>query len=106
MNADRWGDILEKIKAKFEIEEQYEEVPEDIPNAKDFVVIAKLPIGRVMLVRRVRPRVLDKLTNYSKRADSDMSVKYVYDEKEMTERLDIYRYDDEQEEWVKAEMAF
>jgi len=105
MNNDKWLDVIEKVKERFKIEERVDEPIEDIPRSRLEVVVFDSPLGRIKLMRTTKPRVLDKKTAYSNRAGSDMSVQYVYSDTEIVQRVEIFRWDENFGDWVKAEIA-
>ena len=105
MNNDKWLDVLDKVKERFGIVERTDEPIEDIPNSRLEVVIFDSPLGRIKMIRTTKPRVLDKKTAYSNRAGSDMSVQYVYSDTEIVQRVEIFRWDENFGDWVKAEIA-
>ncbi len=104
MNDDKWQDILLKVKEKFTIEEQTTAEDLEIERSKIETVIFSSPIGRIKMVRTTTPRVLDKKTVYSRRAGSDMAVQYDYSDTEFVQNLKIFKWDDLQEDWVKASL--
>ena len=104
MNDDKWQDILLKVKEKFTIEDQTTAEDPDIERSKIETVIFNSPIGRIKMVRTTTPRVLDKKTVYSRRAGSDMAVQYDYSDTEFVQNLKIFKWDDLQEDWVKASL--
>lgn len=101
MNDEKWQDLLDKVN-NFEVEDRYSEDIEDIPNAKQEIVIFNSPMGKIKLVRVTKPKVLDKKTLYSSRAGSDIKVEYEYSEDEMVSSLEIYKFDELEQDWVKA----
>lgn len=102
MYDDKWFDVLDKIKEDFELIEQKTETIENIPNSKVETVIFVSPAGKMKLVRTTRPRVLDKKTVYSNRAGSSMNVNYIYAENEFTYQLEVYKWDEISDDWIKA----
>lgn len=106
MNDDKWSDVVEKIREKFKVEQHDKMAHPDISSGQIETLIFISPVGRYKLVRTTTPRVIDKKTVYSSRAGSSTSVQYEYDEKEMTSRLDIYKWDDGLGNWEKAEIEF
>jgi len=103
MNDDRWGDVIGKIEADFEVEKhEFEELAE-VPNGKREIVIFVSPIGQIKMVRTTKPRLMDTKTQYSNRIGSDTAVENVYSEDEFVNVLDIYKWDDIEVDWVRAE---
>ncbi len=75
---------------------------EDGPGETETVEF-KGPLGRMKLVRLVRPLILNKKTLYSKRGGSETAVDYVYSDTEKVTSLKAYRFDDSQNDWQEID---
>lgn len=95
---------MEKARKNFGIEEQTTEPIDDIPHAFREIVICNSPMGKLKLIRTTKPKVLDKKTIYSNRPGAQMNVQYIYSETESTNNLEILKWDEMRESWVKAEI--
>lgn len=105
MDDDRWDQLKENIKKKFEVEE---ETTEDlimetgdgpIKQGEQNILIVTTPMGKMKLTREIRPRVLDKKFHYTHRAGDTARIEYKFSETEKTYKLKIYKWDEDEEEW-------
>ncbi len=82
---------------------QKEPLPEaDGPGERETVEF-KGPLGRMKLIRTVRPLVLNKKTLYSKRGGSNTAVDYIYSDTETVTSLKAFRFDDSQNDWQEID---
>ena len=95
---------MEKIKSTFEVETHSIEPHAEFEKGKIETIIFTSPLGKMKIIRTTTPRVLDRKTVYSKRAGGNMAVQYEYSETEMVDTMRIFRWDENAEEWVKANM--
>jgi hypothetical protein len=103
MTKDRWLDIKGNIKDKFKIEDEGNEHVEDEGGVDIEYLIFQGPLGRMRMELVSRPVVLDKKTNYSKRIGSETEVKYIYSETERNEKLFVYKWEEDQDDWIEIE---
>jgi len=101
MNEEKWGGIIDTVKEKFGIEERGKENLD--PGEAEFLIFEG-PLGKMKLVREVRPLVIDKKVIASKRIGSDATEEFIYSDTETTEKLKAYKWEETSEEWVEMEM--
>ena len=101
MNQERWENLIDDIKDKFEVEEHDSKHLDEMGGTDIEFIVFKSPLGKVKLEYIVKPVVLDKKTNYSQRIGSETSVEYVYSENEKTSRLVAYKWDETENDWVE-----
>ncbi len=87
----------------FSIEEQGNRHEDEQGGADIEYLIFESPLGRVRLDYVSRPVVLDKKTIYSRRIGSESTVEYVYSDSERNYKLEIYRWDEEQDDWQEID---
>lgn len=105
MDIDRWQQLKESLKSRFEAEE---EGVEDMmietqdglvkQGTSDFMVM-QTPMGRIKLALESKPLVLNKKEHYSHRAGQSARVEYEFSETEVTYKMRAYKWDDIEEEW-------
>ena len=93
MNLERWENLVNDIKDKFEVEEHDKKHVDEMGGTDIEFVIFESPLGRIKLEHVVKPVILDKKVNYSQRIGSESSVEYVYSEDEKTSRLIAYKWE-------------
>jgi hypothetical protein len=98
MQPDRWLEIKQELKQKFELEDEYSE---ELDHGSQEVVEFVSPMGRVKLCFVQKPKVLDKKTTYSNRIGSGVSVEYVYDLENSTYHLDVWLWSEGNQQWEK-----
>jgi hypothetical protein len=111
MDIDRWEQLKENIKSKFQI---VDEGTEDLEmetrdglikqGTADFLV-AQTPLGKVKLAFETRPLVLDKKLHYSHRAGQAAQAEYTFSETEHTYKLKAYKWNDLEERWDEIDAA-
>lgn len=111
MDLDRWEQLKENLKEKFEIQEQGSE--DLLSESQDGIVkqgsaefmVIKTPLGRIKLAYEKRPLVLGKKFIYSHRAGQSARTEYEFSDSEFTYKLKAYKWNDLDEEWVEIDAA-
>ena len=103
MLPEKWQNLLDDIKDKFEIEEKGKKHLDEQGGVDIEFIIFKGPLGRMKLEFITKPVVLDKKTIYSQRIGSGTNVEYVYSQDEKTHRLVAYKWDQSQKDWIEIE---
>ena len=110
MNDEKWFDLKDSIKEKFEI---LEDKKEDliIDTGKDQqklgtidVLVCQTPMGKIKLERTNKPVVFDKKVQYHRRKEGS-KIEYVYSDTEWTHRLEAYKWNDNDNEWQKIDAS-
>jgi hypothetical protein len=105
MDIDRWAQLKESIKSRFDVED--EGVEDLIIETQDGLVkqgsadflIAQTPMGRIKLALEKKPVVLNKTEHYSHRAGQSARVEYEFSDTEHTYKMRAYKWDDMEETW-------
>jgi len=109
MDTDRWEQIKENIKSKFQVLEEGTEdltVPTadgDVISGKVQFLVANTPFGKIKLAFESRPVVLDKKTIYSHRAGQAARNEYEFSQTEFSHKVKAYKWDDDNEEWKEID---
>jgi len=103
MLPEKWENLVDDIKDKFEVEKQGKEHLDDQGGTDIESIIFKSPLGRVKLEFITKPVVLDKKTFYSQRIGSRTSVEYIYSEDEKSHKLAAYKWNEDQSDWVEID---
>ena len=103
MNQERWENLVNDIKDKFEVEDHGNKHLDEMGGTDIEFIVFKGPLGRIKLTYVTKPVVLDKKMNYSQRIGSETSVEYVYSEDEKTTRLIAYKWDENREDWIEID---
>lgn len=107
MNDERWKNTIAQIKDNENLEEvdhRTEEMPEDMGPGSVEIIEFNGPLGLMKLERTTQPLVIDKKTIGSRRIGSDTKVEYVYSETEEIHKFKVYRYDENDDNWVEMKM--
>lgn len=102
MTREQWKDVSHKIQNSFTVTTTY---TEDLEPGTAEVIEFTTPHGLLKARFIERPRVIDKQTLYAHRGSASVQVTYQYDEKDVTARLEVYRWDEEQREWREVRDA-
>lgn len=98
MREERWLQIKELIKGKFQLLEEKKLPLDGLPGEQEIISFVT-PAGKFKLERVLKPKVLDKKTTYSQRIGSDVKVEYVYSENEFVDRLIAYQWNEARADW-------
>lgn len=91
MDAEKWGEILDRVKTQFNLLE-HTKAPRDDGVGEIETLVFENPMGRIKLVFTTRPAVLDrKIVGAHRRGASKAQYEYVYSETDKTHRLEAYR---------------
>jgi phage terminase large subunit-like protein len=102
LHDEKWYYLLETIDEKFGIEEKHtEEVPEKRMKIETAVFTGVG--GRMKLERTSRAVILDRQTKFSKRAGGETTEKYIYSDTEQTQRVVLYKWDEETGTWEEID---
>ncbi len=101
MNQEKWEQWVEIIRSKFSLLEEGEEVLGKDEKSEFYVF--ESPLGELKLERITRPKLLDKQTFYSNRKGSEASVRYVFSEDEVVDRIRVSRYGEQTGEWEEID---
>jgi hypothetical protein len=89
MKDEKWGEVLDRILTSFKVL-SHEKTQEDVTEIE--TLIFEAPIGKVKLVRSVRPAVLDKkIVGAHRRGKSAAQYEYIYSPDEKVTNLVVYR---------------
>ena len=103
MTKERWQDILSNIKDNFVVSE-HEKVSDEEEGGREIErIVFDGPLGRMLLEFTEKPAILDKKTIYSNRAGAETEIKYTYSDTEKAYRLNVYKWDEAQDDWVEME---
>lgn len=104
MQEEKWQEVLEKIRSNFDIEEHETTDLEDVPNATVETVVFNSPMGRIMVERTLKPKVVDKKTLYSSRAGAAVNVDYEYSDTDMVSTVEVFKWNEISDDWQKADI--
>lgn len=98
MRYDRWLELRDTIREKYDVEEDESKPNSDGLGTCDTVVFSG-PGGKIKLELIKRPVKLGTKTHYSNRIGSDVAVEHEYSDTEESVTLKAYRFDAEDDEW-------
>ncbi len=102
MNDDKWFDVVDRVKEKFEILESEKRELDPGPGSIEFIVFQG-PLGKVKLERISKPLVLDTKTLGSKRMGSQASVEFIYSDTEKSQTFNAYLWNEAADDWKKID---
>lgn len=104
MTEEKWLNLISMLEENFgEIKREKGDLPEDEGLGQRDMVEFKGPLGKMRLIRTIRPLVLDKKTVYSKRGGSETKVDYVYSDEEKVTSLKAERFNESQNAWQEID---
>ncbi len=102
MTDDKWSDVIENIRQKFQVEEEFDGEIDNIPGATFAGIVFYVGDRKYKVTRTKRPRVVDKKSNYSNRIGGTVKVDYVYSEDHFVDDLEIHEWSELAQDWMKA----
>ena len=106
MNDEKWFDLKDSIKEKFEIlKDKTEDLTINTEESEQKlgtvdILISQTPMGKIKLERTNKPVILDKKVHYHRKQEGS-KVEYIYSDTELTHRLEAYKWNDN--EWQKID---
>jgi len=101
MKDEKWGEVLDRILTNFKVLSR-EQTTEDVAEIE--TLIFEGPIGKIKLVRTVRPAVLDKkIVGAHRRGKSSAQYEYIYSPDEKVSSLAVYREEGGEWEEINAD---
>lgn len=102
MRDERWSEILDKVADKFEVLEQGREELTDPQGIREFVIFNS-PMGKIMLERATRPKVIDKKAFGGSKYGAASGVENIYSDTETVKTFKAYKEADG--EWQPFDSA-
>jgi len=91
MDAEKWGEILDRVKAQFTVLE-HSKAPGENGVGEIETLIFTNPLGKIKLVWITQPVVLDrKIVGAHRRGTSKAQYEYIYSETEVSHKLQAFR---------------
>lgn len=110
MNLDKWQNIKALVEDKFGFERLDKENFEVGENDKGKIVEGEReiiefngPLGLMKLEFEIKPVVLDKKVFSSARIGGDRKVTYIYSDTEKGYKMNVYKFNEDQDDWVELE---
>ena len=107
MNDERWEELKKNLKKKFLVsEEKTEDLIMDtgegmVKHGEQNEIVVTAPIGKIKLVREIRPLVLEKKLQYTHQQGSSAHAVYKFSETEKTYKLRFFKWDDNEFDWLE-----
>jgi hypothetical protein len=109
MTDDKWLDLKDSVKEKFEVLEERNEpdittddVGNEIKGEKDIIVFVG-PAGKMMVTKTKRPVILDKKSHYHKTQAGKALTEYIVSETEFTNRVEAFTWDELAQDWKEID---
>lgn len=110
MTEERWGEIQDLVKEKFEIVEETTEPlewktggGETAKIGQKQIMVFNGPLGKTRLEYITKPVILEKKEHYTKRMGTSSATEYVYSDTDFTRRLEVFVW--RNGDWQKAETS-
>jgi hypothetical protein len=101
MTREKWETIKGNILDNFTVENKGQEHYDDEGGVDLDFIEFKSPLGKIRLELIEKPVVLGKKTLYSHRGGSDTGVEYLYSPDEKSVRMEAYKWDEGENDWVE-----
>ncbi len=103
MTNDKWKEVLDNIKEKFEVLDKGKEHLEDEGGVDIEYIEFQSPLGRIRLEFVTKPVIVDKKMTFSRRIGSETSVEYIYSETDKSEKMMAYKWSESNGEWQEID---
>ena len=91
MDQEKWGEILDRVKAQFTVLEHAKAPGKDEIGEVE-TLIFEGPLGKIKLLWITRPVVLDKkIVGAHRRGTSSAQYEYIYSDTEKSHKLEAFR---------------
>lgn len=104
MTLERWQQIKGMILDNFSILEQKQEILESSGGEQVEILEFIGSLGKMRIEFWTRPAIIGKNVSGSRRIGSYHQVKYLYSETEKINVLILYKWDDNQSDWVEVDL--
>jgi len=104
MTLERWQQIKGIILDNFSILEQKQEKLESSGGEQVEILEFMGPLGKMRIEFWTRPVIIGKNVSGSRRIGSHHEVEYLYSETEKINVLILYKWDDNQSDWVEVDL--
>jgi hypothetical protein len=103
MKPERWQEIMEQVRKSFTIEDEGKYEDEEQGGTTVEYIEFSGPLGHLRLEFSTHRAILETKTKYHKRIGSETEVEYVYSPFDKVHTLQVFKWDDAQDEWVPFE---
>lgn len=100
MNDEHWENLKINLGKKFEVvEDKTEDLLVDTPEGavkqgEQNVLVVRTPLGKIKLVREIRPKILEKKYHYTHRQGAAAQTEYKFSDTEKTYKLRLFKQDE------------
>lgn len=105
MDIDKWQQLKETLRSKFDVDEEgtedlitYNNNEQVTKGTADFIVIVT-PMGKIKVSFQKKPMVIDKKVHHSHRAGESEYIEYIFSDTEFTYKLHAYKWNENKEDW-------
>lgn len=109
MTDDKWEDLKDSVREKFEVLEEKNEldimtddIGNEIKGEKD-IIIFNSPMGKMMVTKTKRPVILDKKSHYHKTQAGKALTEYIVSDTEFTNKIEAFTWDDIAQDWKEID---
>ena len=110
MTDEKWTELVENIREKFQIVEENEEpdilkddVGNEIKGTKQTVIFIGSQ-GKIMVTRTTRPAIIDKRSHYHKTQGGGALTEFIASDTELTQKLRVYTWDETAGDWQELDL--
>lgn len=109
MTDEKWQDLKQNIKEKFDVTEENEETIQKDDVGNEIIghlerLTFETPLGDFKLEREVKPKILDKKVHYSHTAGAKGLVEYILSPDETTQKMTAFKLDSNTDQWEELSL--
>lgn len=101
MNDDKWAELVDRVGSQFGILEEGDESIKDVPNGRREFVIFEGPMGKMMIERMTRPKVMGEKSFGGSKYGAGAGIEKIYSTDETTKTIKVYKDDDG--DWIAVD---
>ena len=99
MTDEKWEKLIFMVEEKFGILKREKKEIEEEGGGEVESVEFNGPLCKMKIERILHPRIIDKKVHYSRRIGSESKVDYIYSDTEKVQRLKVYKWSLDQNDW-------
>ena len=96
MTEEKWQEVCTMIQEKFEVEDHAEEDLD--PGTSEYYVFTS-PLGKIKLVRTLRPKLVDRKVHTAKRIGAASEEERIYSKDEQVSFVKAYMWNEDMNDW-------
>jgi len=105
MNDEKWFDVVDKIKERFEVIEREKTELDD--GGFEETIVFDSPLGKMKIVRTsTHPRIMDRRQQAGRHGIDPYETNKGSESERLIHQVEIFKWDNYADDWTKASLEF